>query len=55
MVAMVTKIVFFNIFLLIVIGLDYTGIMVYYMPYYMLPLTLGAQKPSKMTKNGQKG
>ena len=51
MVAMVTKIVFFNIFLLIMIGLDHTVIMMYYMPYYMLPLMYGS---SKTFKNDQK-
>ena len=50
-VAMVTKIVFFNIFLLIMIGIDYTVIMMYYMPYYMLPLMYGS---SKTFKNDQK-
>ena len=48
MVAMVTKIVFFNIFLLIMIGLDYTVIMMYYMPYYMLPFMHGSSKTFKI-------
>ena len=51
MVAMVTKIVFFNIFLLIMIGLDHTVIMMYYMPYYILPLMY---ESSKTFKNDQK-
>ena len=54
MVAMLTKMFFFNIFLLIMIGLDYTVIMMYYMPYYMLPLmyesSKNLQKGPKMAK-----
>ena len=52
MVAMVTEIVFFNIFLSILIGPAYTVILVYYMTFYMLPLMYGS---SKTFKNGQKG
>ena len=51
MVAMVTKFVFFKIFLLIIIGLRYTVILVYYMTFYMLPIMNGS---SKTFKNDQK-
>ena len=51
MVAMVTKFVFFKKFLLIMIGLCYTVILVYYMTYYMLPIMYGS---SKTFKNDQK-
>ena len=51
MVAMVTEIVFFNIFLSILIGPAYTVILVYYMTFYMLPLMYGS---SKTFKNDQK-
>ena len=51
MVAMVTEIVFFNIFLSILVGPAYTVILVYYMTFYMLPLMYGS---SKTFKNDQK-
>ena len=51
MVAMVTKFVFFKKNLLIMIGLCYTVILVYYMTYYMLPIMYGS---SKTFKNDQK-